>query len=198
MSAHSVHSTGQKPPARVFFAAFVVIFFCTISAGDSIGFVPCQLDGTCIAAPASDSIALASLPVLGEPSDAAATPRMTLPVRIKIDSVGIDLPVQNPSTTDVDALDALLQNGPARYVRSAQLGEDGNVLIFAHSSHLPIVHNQMFKAFNNILAHSLAGLGRPVGSAGRLDIAVAGDDVRSKQVVMAFTAIFMRPCRSKG
>jgi len=42
----------------------------------------------------------------------------------------------------------------------------------------------VIKAFNNILAHSLAGLGRPVGSAGRLDIAVAGDDVRSKQVVM--------------
>ena len=42
----------------------------------------------------------------------------------------------------------------------------------------------MIKAFNNILAHSLAELGRPEGSAGRLAIAVAGDDVRSKQIVM--------------
>ncbi len=42
----------------------------------------------------------------------------------------------------------------------------------------------VIKAFNNILAYSLAGLGRPEGSPGRLAIAVAGDDVRSKQIVM--------------
>lgn len=42
----------------------------------------------------------------------------------------------------------------------------------------------VIKAFNNILAHSLAELGRPEGSPGRLAVAVAGDDVRSKQIVM--------------
>ena len=42
----------------------------------------------------------------------------------------------------------------------------------------------VIKAFNNILAHSFAALGRPQGSPGRLAIAVAGDDVRSKQIVM--------------
>ena len=41
----------------------------------------------------------------------------------------------------------------------------------------------VIKAFNNILAHSLAELGRPEGSAGRLAIAVAGDDGKSKQIV---------------
>jgi len=147
MSTNSVHIASQKPPKRVFFAALMVVFICALSSADSIGFVPCQLDGTC--ATSSDSVALSSLPVLGEES---ATPAAdtALPVRIKIDSVSIDLPVQNPSTTDVDALDTLLQQGPARYVDSAKLGEDGNVVIFAHSSHLPIVHNQMFKAFNSI------------------------------------------------
>ena len=42
----------------------------------------------------------------------------------------------------------------------------------------------VIKAFNNILAYSLAELGRPKGSPGRLAIAVAGDDLRSKQIVM--------------
>lgn len=42
----------------------------------------------------------------------------------------------------------------------------------------------VIKAFNNILAYSLAELGRSQGSAGRLAIAVAGDDVKSKQIVM--------------
>jgi LPXTG-site transpeptidase (sortase) family protein len=64
--------------------------------------------------------------------------------------VSIDLPVQNPNTRDIEVLDTLLQDGPVRYVDSAQLGEKGNVLIFAHTSHRPVVHNQMFKAFNRI------------------------------------------------
>jgi predicted dinucleotide-binding enzyme len=42
----------------------------------------------------------------------------------------------------------------------------------------------VIKAFNNILAHSLAELGRPEGSPGRLACAVAGDDARSTQIVM--------------
>jgi LPXTG-site transpeptidase (sortase) family protein len=150
MEPNSATIQPQKPPKSVFLAAFIVLFFCALSAGDSIGFVPCQLDGSCVTH--SDSVALSSLPVLGETTDAptAASVHTTLPVRIKIDSVGIDLPVQNPATLDVNALDDLLQQGPARYAQSAELGADGNVVIFAHSSHLPIVHNQMFKAFNRI------------------------------------------------
>jgi len=42
----------------------------------------------------------------------------------------------------------------------------------------------VIKAFNNILAHSFAELGRPEGSPGRLAIAVAGDDVKLKQIAM--------------
>ena len=42
----------------------------------------------------------------------------------------------------------------------------------------------MIKAFNNILAHSLAELGRPEGAPDRLAAAVAGGDAASKQVVM--------------
>lgn len=42
----------------------------------------------------------------------------------------------------------------------------------------------VIRAFNNILAYSLAELGRPLGSPGRVAIAVAGDHARSKQIVM--------------
>ncbi|MFL6761964.1 MAG: NADPH-dependent F420 reductase, partial [Sphingomicrobium sp.] len=42
----------------------------------------------------------------------------------------------------------------------------------------------VIKAFNNILAYSLAELGRPQGSSGRLAIAVAGDNVEAKDVAM--------------
>lgn len=42
----------------------------------------------------------------------------------------------------------------------------------------------VIKAFNNILAHSLAELGQPEGADGRLAVAVAGDDDAAKQLVM--------------
>ncbi len=40
------------------------------------------------------------------------------------------------------------------------------------------------KAFNNILAYSLAELGKTKGSAGRLAVAVAGDDENAKRTAM--------------
>ncbi len=122
--------------------------------------MPSYIDGSTPLPPPDssvDEISLADLPQLGI-SDAASASTNTpapvaqtaLPVHLTVSSVGIDLHVQNPKTTDVDALDALLQKGPARYSASAKLGENGNVVIFAHSSHLPIVHNKMFQAFNNV------------------------------------------------
>ena len=137
--------TPQKAPFSVFLAASIVIFFLSLSAADSIGFVPFYIDGTEPNAP--QSVALSNLPQLGED---AIDMKGIDPERIKIDAIDLDLAVQNPNTRDLGVLDALLQKGPARYVDSAQLGEKGNVVIFAHSSHLPIVHNQMFKAFNKI------------------------------------------------
>jgi len=41
----------------------------------------------------------------------------------------------------------------------------------------------VIKAFNNILAHSLAELGRPEGADDRLAISVAGDDPQAKSLV---------------
>ncbi len=146
----------ENPPKRVFFAAFVMIFFCTVSVADSVGFVPDYMDeavpATFATAPVQ-KVSLSSLPELGEiVSNTAPTVavEVVLPERIKIPVIGLDLAIQNPGTRDITALDALLQNGPARYVDSAKLGEVGTMIIFAHSSRLPIVRNKMFQAFNRI------------------------------------------------
>ena len=42
----------------------------------------------------------------------------------------------------------------------------------------------VIKAFNSVLAYTLAELGQPEGAAGRLAIAVAGDEVPSKRIAM--------------
>jgi len=148
---NSSHKSEDRPPVTVFLAATVVIFFLSLSTADSVGFVPDYIDGsTSLTTSGSDSqnnIALASLPELGEETPAVSG---VAPERLIIPAIDLDLAVQNPATRDISALDALLQNGPARYVDSAQLGEVGNMIIFAHSSNLPIVRNKMYQAFNKV------------------------------------------------
>ena len=142
-------SSRQKAPKRVFFAAVVVIFVLTLAAADSIGFVPNYIDGS--TSGTGSKIALSNLPQLGLPAQAGEENETgTLPHRIVISAINMDLPIQNPATKDIGALTEVLKSGPARYVDSAKLGEKGNMLLFGHSSQLPVVRNQMYKAFNNI------------------------------------------------
>jgi len=72
------------------------------------------------------------------------------PVRIVVASVGVDVVVNNPVKTDIASLDNSLLTGVTRYPTSAELGENGNVVIFGHSSYLPVVKNENFKAFNGL------------------------------------------------
>lgn len=148
------HDIGtKKAPKSVFVAASVMLFFLSLSAADSIGFVPYYVDGST----PRENVALSNLPELGEEFTEPIAQDETTPLQkgvepshISIPKINLDLPVSNPSTRDVEALDAILKSGPARHVDSALLGEKGNVLIFGHSSHLPVVHNQMYKAFNRV------------------------------------------------
>ena len=72
------------------------------------------------------------------------------PVRIVAPAIGMDNTVLNPASTDIEVLDAALLKGAVRSPASALLGAEGTVLIFGHSSYLPIVRNQNYKVFNNI------------------------------------------------
>jgi LPXTG-site transpeptidase (sortase) family protein len=137
-----------------FLAAFLGVFFFTLVALIAVRFAP-------------SSIMLPLEAVVFAPRPASALPAATstrpvaprplfeegkgeLPIGIEIPSVGVKANVENPTSTDVDALDEALFEGAVRYPTSARLGEEGNVLVFGHSSYLPVVHNQSFKAFNEI------------------------------------------------
>ncbi len=158
-------SFDRKAPVPVFLAATVVIFFVAFTAANSIGFVPYYIDGTLPSRSIEsvETVPLDTLPELGNDiptlaslQGGAVTPEPEpLPVgvepeRLIIQEIGLDLDVSNPQTRDLGKLDEVLKDGPARYMDSALLGEKGNVLIFGHSSHLPVVHNAMYKAFNRI------------------------------------------------
>ncbi len=73
-----------------------------------------------------------------------------LPVKIEIKAIGSSSVVVNPISTDIKELDKELLNGAVRFPTSAKLGEAGNVVLFGHSSYLPIVNNQAYKTFNDI------------------------------------------------
>jgi LPXTG-site transpeptidase (sortase) family protein len=72
------------------------------------------------------------------------------PTRITARSIGMDNQVLNPISSDIATLDEALLKGTIRHPQSAMLGVDGTVLLFGHSSYLPIVRNQNYKAFNGI------------------------------------------------
>lgn len=82
-----------------------------------------------------------------EPSVAAT---IELPIKIEIQKIGLSATIENPTATKVEVLDQSLLRGAVRYPSSAKLGESGNVVLFGHSSYLPIVNNQAYKTFNSI------------------------------------------------
>lgn len=85
----------------------------------------------------------------------AATSPLTLdtpeaPVKIVVPTIGLEATIANPETINVATLNSLLLKGAVRYPTSAKLGQDGNVVLFGHSSYLPVVGNQAYKTFNDI------------------------------------------------
>ncbi len=105
---------------------------------------------------------LSAMDALPEPSSKAPVVQNTVkaktvetstpenPVEIKIATLGLDVHIKNPTSTSVEALDEALSTGAVRYPTSAKLGVSGTVLLFGHSSYLPVVHNQAYKAFKGI------------------------------------------------
>lgn len=81
----------------------------------------------------------------------AATLDLTAePTRVIAESIGLDVAVNNPTSRDVAVLDQSLLTGVVRYPGSGGMGDEGTMFMFGHSSHLPIIHNQNYKAFNGL------------------------------------------------
>jgi LPXTG-site transpeptidase (sortase) family protein len=125
-----------------FLAAFLAVFFVTFSTLATFDLIPeAPEKAPEVAAVAVSPNALAAAVVMAAPENA---------LRVEIPSVGINVTVKNPNSTDVAVLDEALLTGAVRYPASAKLGEEGNTILFGHSSYLPIVNNKAFKAFNEI------------------------------------------------
>lgn len=84
-------------------------------------------------------------------AQAPASAGVVLPEKIEIPKLSLSANVSNPDTTDAATLDQELLYGAVRYPTSGSLGAPGkNVVVFGHSSYLPVVRNQAFKTFDGI------------------------------------------------
>lgn len=81
---------------------------------------------------------------------ALSVPVDPLPVTIVIDSLDKEIPVLNPESRSVSALDTALLSGVVRHPDSADFERTGTIFLLGHSSYLPNVINKNFQAFNGI------------------------------------------------
>jgi LPXTG-site transpeptidase (sortase) family protein len=152
-----------------FLAAFVLVFVLTLRICMITGFIPnpvnfevptlhgftpsgapqlpIQTSPLTASVGANDAAEVAAHPA---PSDGSLNMSGELPTKISIPAIGLSATISNPATTNIEKLDQNLLSGAVRYPTSATLGQNGNVVLFGHSSYLPVVINQAFKTFDGI------------------------------------------------
>ena len=124
--------------------SFVLVFIFTLVALNTVGLAPEPMEAT-----TSESI-VPRVSASETPVRAATLAGDVNPIRVVIDSVGIDAHVATPVSRDIAMLDSALLRGAVHYPGSGTLAETSNMFIFGHSSHLPVVNNTNFRAFNNL------------------------------------------------
>lgn len=125
-----------------FFSVFLAVFFLSLSFLALLGVVPEGFFGE-----SNDTDSVVSEPRTETPQPVVLSEE---PLRIVIESVGVESAISNPDSRDVTILDAALKEGVVRYPGTGRPGEERTMFLFGHSSYLPLVHNSAYKAFNNI------------------------------------------------
>jgi len=143
LAARIIRASQRAYVQKWSFAALTAfVFFVNVIALAKLDLLPSVNSSNEIAKAASEptaTVASVSLPVVVE-----------LPTKIIIPKINLSATIANPATTNIEVLDQELLSGAVRYPTSAKLGELGNVVIFGHSSYLPIVTNQAYKTFDGI------------------------------------------------
>ncbi|MEK7101601.1 MAG: sortase [Patescibacteria group bacterium] len=128
-----------------FFGVFIVAFLASVTILGSLDLLPSTKSDLVLGLPKA-----VSSPIITLSAGAINAIVVELPTKIEIPAINLSATIANPETTNIEVLDQKLLSGAVRYPTSAKLGETGNVVLFGHSSYLPIVANQAYKTFNGI------------------------------------------------
>lgn len=120
----------------VFLIVFMAIFLLSFSILLSLGLVPETLKS--------------ETPIVEAPGKRVVVSEAEEPVRIVARDINLDAPIVRPKSKSIQILDKALQSGAVQYPDTASLGIDGTMLLFGHSSRLPLVQNRFYKTFNDI------------------------------------------------
>jgi LPXTG-site transpeptidase (sortase) family protein len=124
-----------------FLGVFALVFVVSVALLARLDLLPSSKSGLELGIPSAAAEANMDTNTPKEPE---------LPIAIDIPVINLSATIANPTATDTTTLDEVLLKGAVRYPTSAKLNEAGNVVLFGHSSYLPIVNNQAYKTFNNI------------------------------------------------
>lgn len=122
-----------------FAAVFIGVFLVSLGVLASLGIIPVPRAEDIVDTAAGSDQTSGIVANVGEH-----------PVKIAAADIHLNQIVYNPDSADEKTLDVALLKGAVHYPGSGLLGEDGNVLLFGHSSYLPTVFNQAYKTFNGI------------------------------------------------
>ncbi|MCE9644307.1 sortase [Candidatus Parcubacteria bacterium] len=132
--------TDKKPQRRRFLLLLLVVFALLSFALSAIGLAPLGLREFWRGL------------ILGK--EVATLPSISAELgvvrAVSIPAIKLSTAVRSPSTQDDTVLEKALQEGPVHYPGSGLLGSNQNILLFGHSSGLPVVHNQAYKVFNRL------------------------------------------------
>ncbi|MCX6788186.1 MAG: sortase [Candidatus Kaiserbacteria bacterium] len=128
----------------IFIGIFAFVFLGNVFLLSQFGLLPTP------EVSAATSVTAVADPLIMTKVAKAAPEIPAVPLKIEIPAIALSATIENPTTHDIETLDQELLSGAVRYPTSAKLGETGNVVLFGHSSYLPIVHNQAYKTFNGI------------------------------------------------
>src|SRR3989344_7210995 len=132
-----------------FLVTFSLVFVGSVSMLARLDLLPDYPPVSADQAPSPVVTLATSAPRQADVSSAPVT-KPESPGKIEIPRLRLSATIANPTATDVTTLDAWLLKGAVRYPTSARLGEDGNVVLFGHSSYLPVVKNSAYKTFDDI------------------------------------------------
>lgn len=172
MTEETLSTTIEKVSARrvPFLIVFTVAFFLSYGALFMVDFIPEAPSDEVMLEDETETVDLdedekpkvtprlhnEAMAVVVTDADATDTEdvlmvaKAALPHTIIIDKLDRTLPVNNPTSREVAALDEALLTGAVRHPDSATFTNEGNIFILAHSSYLPNVFNKYFQAFNGI------------------------------------------------
>jgi LPXTG-site transpeptidase (sortase) family protein len=136
----NVYNTAHQRPIT-FSVVWVIMFFGLFVSAESLNVVP-HLDTDT----AQVSVALADTEI----SNNTLVSINDAPVRIIIDSIGVDTVILNPQSRDIDVLNDALLGGVVHYPGSGDLEDNTNMFLFGHSTSIPIVRNENYKLFSNL------------------------------------------------